>query len=476
MENFFVLQTTAGSPEQTAMSGLLMYFIYSLLLGLGFLVLLPRFIADAFRHGKYVAGFGERLGSLTPLGGEGRSVVWIHCVSVGEVQAARPLVQGIRERFPDHLIAVSTITSTGQNVAKGVFKDQAAKVFYFPFDWRWTVRRTLKAISPDAVLVLETELWPGFLRECRYQQIPVALVNGRLSEQSFRRYRLIKPFMRRVLSSLDLAIMQTEADGKRIRALGMAAEKTLVFGSMKFDAGATSHTNSLTNEFRRRFKLSEESPLVLAASTHDPEEVLLLNSFRQIISRSRIQPRLMIAPRHPERFAEVADLLNASGLRWVQRTASPDEVDGQAAVILLDTIGELQSVYALASLVFVGGSIAQTGGHNILEPAAAGVAVIVGPHTYNFQSIVETFVRAGAIVQLLPMSESATMVELADVILELLGDPARRRELAAGAQKLVSENRGTTERTLRSLEPLLATPAQTAPSVRSFHAKSAPIA
>ena len=167
-----------------------MYFIYSLLLTVGFLVLLPRFLLDAFRHGKYVAGFRERWGSLSPIQAHGCPVIWIHCVSVGETQAARPLVQGLKKRFPQSLIAISTITLTGQNLAREIFKDDAAKVFYFPFDWRWVVRRTLKAINPDVVLVMETELWPGFLRECKIQQIPVALVNGRLSRQSSiqRRY------------------------------------------------------------------------------------------------------------------------------------------------------------------------------------------------------------------------------------------------------------------------------------------------
>src|SRR6185436_11571980 len=315
-----------------------MYFIYSLLLSLAFLILLPRFILDAFRHGKYVAGFGERLGSVAPFASRGRPVVWIHCVSVGEVQAARPLVHRMKDQYPDHLIAISTTTLTGQNLAREVFKLHAAKVFYFPFDWRWTVRRALKAIRPNFVLVLETELWPNFLRECRQQQIPVALVNGRLSEQSCRRYRLIKPFMRRVLSSLELGIMQTDADAERIRVLGLAAEKTLVFGSMKFDAGTAGPADSLAKEFRQRYQLSEESPLILAASTHDPEEVVLLNSFRQVIFRSKVKPRLMIAPRHPERFDEVAELLNSSGLPWSQRSAPPDPTDAEAAIILLDTI------------------------------------------------------------------------------------------------------------------------------------------
>jgi 3-deoxy-D-manno-octulosonic-acid transferase len=452
-----------------------MYFIYSLLLGLVFLILLPRFLFDALRHGKYVGGFRERLGSLSPLPRNGRPVIWIHCVSVGETQAARPLVRGIRKQYPNHRIAISTITHTGQHFAREVFKHDADKIFYFPFDWRWVVRRTLKAINPESVLVMETELWPGFLRECKSQQIPVALVNGRLSEQSFKRYRMIRPFMTRVLSSINLALMQTEADAERLRTLGMDATKTLVSGNVKFDAG-TPATDSLTDKFRGRFKLTDDSSLVLAASTHDPEEVIILNSFRQVISRSQLKPRLMIAPRHPERFTEVADLLKASGLHWVRRSAPSETNDGQADVILLDSIGELNSVYSLASIVFVGGSIARTGGHNILEPAAAGASVITGPHTYNFRSIVETFVEAGAIVQLPPLSDSAAIVELANVIWDLLGEPAKRRELGRLAQSLVEKNRGATERTLQLLRPILSSPAVNDEPIELPSANSAPTA
>jgi 3-deoxy-D-manno-octulosonic-acid transferase len=458
-----------------------MYFIYSLLLGLGFLILLPRFLLDAFRHGKYVAGFSERLGSVSPLADDGRPVVWIHCVSVGEAQAARPLINGIREQYPNHRIAVSTTTLAGQNLAREVFKHDAAKVFYFPFDWQWVVRRTLQAIKPDAVLVMETELWPGFLRECQHQQIPVAIVNGRLSEQSLRRYRLIRSFMKRVVGSLSLAIMQTEADAERLRSLGMDQTKTLVSGSLKFDAGTSPATDSLTVEFRERFglgepgKLNSGAPLILAASTHEPEEVIILNSLRQVISSSDLKPRLMIAPRHPERFPEVADLLRSSGLRWTSRTAAPDSSDRQAEVILLDSIGELHSVYSLASVVFVGGSIAKTGGHNILEPAAVAVPVIVGQHTYNFQSIVETFVTAGAIIQLQTQSDSAAIVELAHVIRELFADPARRRELGVRARNLVDKNRGATARALQSLSPILAASTRAGERVAPV-ANGAPIA
>jgi 3-deoxy-D-manno-octulosonic-acid transferase len=453
-----------------------MYFIYSLLLGLGFLILLPRFLLDAFRHGKYVAGFSERLGTLSPLPNNGRPVVWIHCVSVGETQAARPLVQRLRERYPNYRIAVSTTTLTGQNLAREVFNHDAAKVFYFPFDWRWVVRRSLKAIKPDAVLIVETELWPGFLRECKRQQIPVAIVNGRLSEQSFRRYRMIRGFMTQVLSSLNLAIMQTDADAERLRALGMNQDKTLVAGSLKFDAGDIKSSDSLAVEFRERFKLSDDRPLILAASTHAPEEAIILDAFKQVASKSDLRPRLMIAPRHPERFSEVATLIEASGLSWTRRTSARQPADTDTEVILLNSIGELQSVYSLAPIVFVGGSIAKTGGHNILEPAATGAAVITGAHTHNFQAIVETFVKAGAIVQLSKVSDFEATIELANTISSLLADQSRRHELGVRARRLVEENRGATERTLRALGPLLANPAKPAETVGSLSANSAPIA
>ncbi|HAF21721.1 MAG TPA: hypothetical protein DCK93_02230 [Blastocatellia bacterium] len=453
-----------------------MYFIYSLILGLGFLILLPRFLIDAFRHGKYVAGFRERLGLLPRIQNDGRPVVWIHCVSVGETQAARPLVKGIRERFPEYSIAISTVTLTGQNLAREIFKHDAAHIFYFPFDWRWIARKSLRTISPAAVLIMETELWPGFLRECDARQVPVAIVNGRLSEKSFRRYRFIRRFMSRVLSSISLAIMQTEADVERLRALGMDADKTFLTGNMKFDAGSMPVNDLLSAEFRRRFKLADDAPLILAASTHAPEEVIILNAIRQVFSKSGSKPRLVIAPRHPERFAEVADLLKASGLHWVRRTAAADPRDGEAEVVLLDSIGELQSAYSLASIVFVGGSIAKTGGHNILEPAAAGAAVITGPHTYNFQSVVETFVAAGAIIQLNPISDSAVITELADVISELLLNPGRRQEVGERARRLVNENRGATDRTLELLTSILRDSPNVAQTDSSLRAQGAPTA
>lgn len=452
---------------------LLMYFIYSLLLAIGFLILLPRFLYDALRHGKYVAGFRERLGTLSPA--TGQPLIWIHCVSVGETQAARPLVLELKKQLPNYRIAISTTTLTGQNLAQEIFKNDAEKIFYFPFDWRRTVRRTLKALEPKAVLIMETELWPGFLRECEEQQIPVVVLNGRLSERSFRRYRLFRGFMSRVLRGVSLAIMQTEADAARLRLLGIAAEKVQVSGSLKFDAGMLPLNDALTNELRERFNFTADSPLILAASTHAPEERIVIEAFKRLIAHTVPTARLLIAPRHPERFAEVAALIEASGLPWSRRSAPEKSSDRTARIVLLDTIGELQSVYSLATVVFVGGSIAKTGGHNILEPAAVGACILTGAHTYNFREIVERFVRAEAVVQLPAMPDSDTVLELEKLFAVFLTDPDKRRLLGERAKQLVNQNRGATERTMKLLNELLANsvaPADNTPTLHHKHART----
>jgi 3-deoxy-D-manno-octulosonic-acid transferase len=432
-----------------------MYQIYSLLLTLGFIVLLPRFLFDAFRHGKYVAGFRERLGSIASPS-TNQPVIWLHCVSVGETQAARPLADLIRRDYPNHSLVVSTITLTGQTLARQVFEGKAAKVFYFPFDWRWSVRRALRAIKPSAVLLMETELWPNFLRECSRQHVPVALVNGRISDKSLRRYRIVRNFFRRVIRTLDLAVMQSEHDAARLQELGYAPEKLFVSGSLKFDAGTAGVSMDLTERLRQRFNLSDAGNLLLAASTHAPEERIILESLKLVREKSAAGFRLIIAPRHPERFGEVAALLRSSGLRWKRRTEAENGLDKRAEVILLDTIGELPAAYSLATIVFVGGSIANTGGHNVLEPAAAGRCIVTGPHTHNFATIVDAFVNANALVKLPRLSEREMVQELARTLDELVRDPGKRVELGKRAEILLEQNVGAAERTMQLIEPLLA--------------------
>jgi len=425
-----------------------MYQGYSLLLSLGLIVLIPHFLFQALAHGKYITGLRQRLGSIPPV--NGKPVIWLHCVSVGETQAARPLAKRLKQQFPQHDLVVSTITLTGQNLARDVFRNQAASVFYFPFDWRWSVRRALNVVNPAVVLIMETELWPNFLRECKARRIPVALVNGRISRQSYRRYRLIKSFFRRVLSSLSIAVMQSEADAARLEELGIPRERLFTAGNLKFDGDLTSELTDKTEELRKRFAIDSRVPLILAASTHAPEEEIILESIQKL----RQPVRLMLAPRHPERFNEVASLLEKSGLSWTRRTDSPDANDENSTVILLDTIGELPAAYPLAQIVFVGGSIVDRGGHNVLEPAAAGATVVTGAHTHNFHAIVDLMNEASALVQLPALEGAAASDEITHVFTRLLASPAEREELGRRAKQLITANQGAADRTMQLIAPL----------------------
>ena len=424
-----------------------MYLAYSLLLSLGLLLFLPYFLFQALAHRKYIDGLRERLGFVPPLAKQ--PVIWLHCVSVGETQAARPLVERLRREWPHHALVVSTVTLTGQKLARDLFRTQAARVIYFPFDWRWTVRRVLRAINPAVVLVMETELWPNFLRECRAREIPVAVVNGRISRKSFARYRRIRFFLRRVLEDVTIAVMQSENDAERIRVLGMSAQSVFTAGNLKFESGSYTDQNT---DLKTRFGLQREPPLVLAASTHAPEEKIVLESFKKL--RESQRARLLIAPRKPERFAEVAALIEGSGLSWARRTNAPQSSDAEAEVILLDTIGELPSIYSLATVVFVGGSIVDRGGHNVLEPAAHGVAVVTGAHTHNFHAIVDLLNEADAIVQLPPVEGAEAVAKLTEVFQRLLADAEWRRGFGARAKQIMNANQGAVERTMKLIAPL----------------------
>jgi 3-deoxy-D-manno-octulosonic-acid transferase len=296
---------------------------------------------------------------------------------------------------------------------------------------------------------METELWPNFLRECKAREIPVAVVNGRISRKSFGRYLKIKFFLRRVLACLSMAVMQSERDAERIRELGMPKGRVFSAGNLKFESSGYRDEDL---DVKKRFGLAADVPLILAASTHAPEEKIVLESFLKLRESQRV--RLLIAPRHPERFNEVAELVQASGLSWARRTNAPAANDATAEVILLDTIGELPGVYPLATTVFVGGSIVDRGGHNVLEPAAHGVAVITGAHTHNFHAIVDLLIEANAIVQLPPVEGAEAVTRLTDALQRVLSDADWRNELARRAKELIIQNQGAAERTMKLIAPL----------------------
>lgn len=431
-----------------------MLLLYSFLLTIGFLIFLPRLLFQK----KYAAGFRERFGRLPDFDAEGQPVVWLHCVSVGETNAARPLVKKLLEEFPDYKLVVSTTTLTGQKLAKEIFAEDAALVFFFPFDWRFTVRRALEKIKPDVVLLMETEIWFNFVREAGKMGARVCIVNGRLSEKSANRYRWIVRTMRRVLRYVDTALMQTTADAKRLLALGVRNTKIKVTGNIKYDQNFAEAENNLTEDFRNRFDIGESAPLIAAASTHEPEEKFILDAFKTVYKSSGEKlPRLLIAPRHPERFAEVLKSIKETGFDWAQRTENPSARDRAAEIILLDSIGELRSVLPLAEIVFVGGSLIPHGGQNILEPALARKAIVTGFYTMNFKEIVESFLEKGALVQLPKLGEREIADELVKTFSELLSDKDRRAKLAENAFRAANANRGATSKTVEHLRPIFET-------------------
>lgn len=435
-----------------------MYFVYSIILAFGFLIMSPLFL---MRRQKYASGFRERMGYYPPFIQDGRPLIWLHCVSVGETNAARPLVDELKSDYPGHRLLISTTTKTGQDLAKTIFDGKADAVVYFPFDFKFSVRRAIRHFKPSVVLLMETEIWPRFIREAKLGGSVLAIVNGRLSERSASRYSIVRPFISRVLADLDVALMQAVPDAKRITALGMPAERTAVTGNMKFDLGLAVTERGLTDALRDRFALDGARPLIVAASTHEPEERWVLEAFCSVANGSGTVPRLLIVPRHPERFDPVADLIvkfrsDASNTwreyNFARRSEAQQASDKVADIILLDTVGELRAAYPLADVVFVGGSLVPHGGQSILEPAAAGKTVITGPHTHNFSEAVKAFLANQALVQIPDASPSN---DLYSAFSELLKDRELREEIGGNALTVMSANRGATSRTIALLSGLL---------------------
>ncbi|MEJ7624976.1 MAG: 3-deoxy-D-manno-octulosonic acid transferase [Pyrinomonadaceae bacterium] len=432
-----------------------MYFLYDIIYSVAFLILSPRFLFDAVFNGKYAAGFKQRLGFVPRLGAGARKVIWIHCVSVGEVNAARPLLTQIKTDFPDARLVISTTTRTGRKMAETIFAGVAHSIIYFPFDWRSTVRRSLSRIKPNVVLLMETEIWPNFIRETNKQKARIGIVNGRLSARSYKRLGHAKRFIRRVLGYLDLALMQEKADATRIMSLGLRASKVRVTGNLKFDHDIDSAETALTEEFRERFGITSDAPLIVAASTHSPEEQWLVEAFKELFKTSEKLPRLLIAPRHPERFAEVAEIVKRTGFSWVRRSEKPSTRDKSAEIILLDSIGELRAAYPLAEVAFVGGSLIPHGGQSIYEPAAAGRPIVTGPHTENFESAVAEFLDREALIQIRPANDKEIVPKLVEALSRILADSYERNLLGSNALKVMDNNRGAVVQTLEFLRPIL---------------------
>ena len=419
-----------------------MYLIYSALLAAGLLLGTPYWLIEMARHGKYCKGLAERLGRVPkPLQAGGRRSIWVHAVSVGEVLAVSGVVNRLRAEFPGHRVVVSTTTDTGQQLAAARFGKE--NVFYFPLDFAFCVRRYLAALKPELIVIAETELWPNLLRLGNSSGAKIAVVNARISDRSFPGYRRWRNILRRVLQNVSIFLAQTGEDARRLVEIGAPLDRVFTGGNLKFDVSAPPASTIVE---RLRLATSEAGPVLVCGSTVDGEEAPLIQSFQQILGQYPTAV-MLLAPRHPERFAEVEALLRESAVRFSRRSQW-DGAHLSGSMLLLDSIGELAGLYALADIGVVGGSFVARGGHNILEPALHGIPIIVGPHTGNFRGIVKAFQDADA-VRVVHASE------LNAALLDLLANDAERRALGARARQTLDSNRGATELTLEKLKSLL---------------------
>jgi 3-deoxy-D-manno-octulosonic-acid transferase len=452
------------------------YFIYSLLMGSAALLLLPYWLIKGLRQKKYLANLRERLGlstgPLDKLPADRPGAIWIHAVSVGELLSSVALAKRLKEAYPNRPLVVSTTTVTGQSLARERLQFADA-VFYFPLDWSFCVRRALRAVRPSLIVVLETEIWPNFLRETCRQSIPVLFVSGRISDRSFARYQwylgrfgfFLRPFLRSALANASAFLMQSEKDAERLRALGAPTDRVSVSGNLKYDMELPAPT-PLSSWLEAEARRQGRSPIVVAGSVVATEEPLALIAFG-VVQGEHPNALLVLAPRKPERFEAAAEFIHESRRKFIRRSelALSGHADGKGAasngsiardvtVILLDSIGELASVYRLADGAFVGGSLVPSGGHNILEPAAFGKIPVFGPSMENFADIAARFVGADAAIQV----ESPEDAGVAWI--ELLRNPERCRKMGENAKRLVDSSRGATDRALAEIAKFLGGPAR----------------
>ena len=435
-----------------------MYLVYSALLAVVLVCGLPYWLYQMWRHGKYRAGFLERFGIVpghlaTP---SSQPTLWVHAVSVGEVLAVSKLIQRMQARWPAYRIVVSTTTDTGQKLARTRFESE--NVFYFPVDLGFAIRPYLQALRPRLVVVAETEFWPNFLRLTKRTGASVAVVNARISDRSIRGYLRIRWWLRKVIGNVDLFLAQTYQDRTRLIDLGVPEVRVEVTGNLKFEL-EPGLPPALVAHLRESFEATHAGPILVCGSTvDDEEERMLLQAFQSILA-SHPRAVMILAPRHPERFAPVATLLESFGIKFSRRSLwSGEPLTG--GVLLLDTIGELSAVYGLADVAFVGGSLVPKGGHNIIEPARHGVAIVVGNHTDNFRDIIWLFQTHDAVRIVGP-------AELPLVLMELISNDAERKALGKRAAETLRSQAGATEKTLAALESLLSSAEAAAPAQKS---------
>ncbi|MFO7577915.1 MAG: 3-deoxy-D-manno-octulosonic acid transferase [Pelovirga sp.] len=429
-----------------------MYLLYNLLLLLSGLFLVPFYQFHGWRHGKSHRGIRERLGAYTVEQKQRlqeAQVIWIHAVSVGETRAAIPLISALRRSYPDHLILVTSVTETGHAIA--MENSQVDLCLFFPFDFSWTVRKVLRLINPAIVIIVETEIWPNFCRQAKGLNIPLVLINGRISDRSYPRYRLVRVFLAPLLESFCAFCMQSQTDVERIIALGAPPQRVENSGNLKFDRQLQIATTEEVLRKKSVYRLPQDAAIMVAGSTRSGEERLLVEAYRKIADRIDRPLLLVLIPRHPERCREVQGLLKDMGASYRLRSllTPNDQLLAAGEILIGDTLGEVMTLYSVADLVFVGGSLVPIGGHNLLEAALVGKPVLFGPYMENFKEISAKLVRAGAGLQV----QDGSDLERQSII--LLNDPARCRAMGEAGQVLIKENAGAVERTMAEIDQCL---------------------
>lgn len=418
-----------------------MRFLYVLLAYLLAPLVVGVMLWRGLRDRSYWHHFGERFGfGQAPFDGES---LWIHAVSVGEVQAATALVRALRQRYPGMPLVLTTVTPTGAERARAQFGADVW-VRYVPYDLPGSVGRFFDRVRPRMAIILETELWPNLYNECGRRRVPLVLASARISPRSATRYRRLSGLFRETLSHGIVIAAQSEADAERFRSIGANPQRTHVTGNIKFDFGLPDDIGDIGAALRVRH--APQRPVWIAGSTHEGEEEILLDVQAQLAAGPK--PLLILVPRHPQRFDEVAALLERRRLRYVRRS-SGEPCEPATEVMLLDTLGELLQFYAAADVAFVAGSLVPIGGHNLLEPAALGIATLSGPHNFNAQEIADMLIEVGAVQVVRDAGELGAALRL------LLADPLERARRGALGRDAVDRNRGALARLLALIDPVL---------------------
>ncbi len=430
----------------------MVYSLYNLLLLLSALFLVPYYLLRGLRYGKSRRGIRERLGlysseQLSAI--QSKRTIWVHAVSVGETRAAMTLIKQFRLKYPEFQILVTNVTETGHAVA--LKAKEVDLCLFFPFDFSWAVRRALNTVNPELIIIVETELWPNFITQASQSNIPMILVNGRISDRSFPRYRCGRFLLKPILERFSAFCMQSQIDAERIAVLGAPDGRVENTGNLKFDHDLKKVTAIQVQQQKEQYRLPQQVAIFVAGSTHAGEEKQLLDAYRQISAQIDRELILILIPRHPERKREVEALLKESKFQYRLRSSlqKGDNLLSPGEVLLVDTLGEVLDFYSIADLVFVGGSLVPIGGHNLLEAALLAKPVIFGPFIQNFKEISAKLIRAGAGVK---VTNQQGFVRQSVI---LLNDPVRCRAMGEAGSSLIVENAGTTERTMRHISKFL---------------------